>query len=1143
MADYVIHLGVDVDLAGLRQKINNAKIDPIKVNLNVSDFSTKINEINRALRKVGFGSAADEITKDLDKMNIAVTKATSSLKKNGNIAITVNGVDELNRAVTLVKEYKKVNISGNKFKLESVGNWSKFSQSFKTETDEINNAFNQLKQKQKELASLSSKLVGLDSKKDISVIKELTSQYKNLREEIVKLYSDYGDKFSPAQNTELSKSLQDAENKVKQLKLETKDEIQFKIDTGDFDKEINDIETKLKQMTNLPEKSKKELQNNVKYLKSLRTQMKNSLKAADKEKDPDKAVEKINKAIELQERYDKLLETTNNKVGINARVNKDETSKINDNFNKIKKARQEIGDLEVKLIGAKAKGDLDTVRDINDEIARLKANLETLEADNIGAKFTDEQKSELRELRKQNQYNKKQAQNAVNYKENEQKAKDEAREVNDAYNSIYNTKKRIGELEVKLIGEKDTKKAREFTAEIDRLTSKLETLEADNIGAKFTKKQNSALDELEKQIDFNKKQAQNQVDYKLELDYDKEKIKDTNDAFNELKKTVTAIGNLEIDLFKAELEDDARAIKDIEARLDKLRAKRDQIKDDFGSSFTDKQNAALKSLDEDISFNKNLAIDDALNTLDNSMVASVKKDMNELTKLWGQIKNIEADIGKLEFVGDGDTNKIANLRKELQELQDTYNKLKQNLDKKILDNKDIIPQSDIDNFNTNIEAKTKEAEKSFNRFKSEYADLRAELAQEIKFDFDSGKFDDQFDSLKRRFEDLTQYPDNITKAFNELKDAYIGLSVSATPDENGVINEEKLIEAQERYANAAKKTNNILRQQERIEKDIAEANRVASSKESLSLDMQNWLKNNTKAAKKYGDAIKELDAQLDKLQSDNKLSQSDVNKTRASFNQYAKQATLDGLTGLTWFDAINTKFKQYASYFSVAEVFMYAEQALTDMFEQVKLIDSAMTELKKVTDETDASYERFLTNAASRAKEIGTTIDGLVESTADFARLGYEFDEAAGLAEVANIYTVVGDEIDSVETATESLVSTLAAFKGEMGDMSDSEFAMSIVDKFNEVSNNFSISSGGIGKALQRSASSLATANNTIDESIALITSANTVVQDPEKVGRLMPTIKMAISVKIQRWTRPRKDFISIFSTYQLGRVCVFLCD
>ena len=59
--------------------------------------------------------------------------------------------------------------------------------------------------------------------------------------------------------------------------------------------------------------------------------------------------------------------------------------------------------------------------------------------------------------------------------------------------------------------------------------------------------------------------------------------------------------------------------------------------------------------------------------------------------------------------------------------------------------------------------------------------------------------------------------------------------------------------------------------------------------------------------------------------------------------------------------------------------------------------------------------------------------------------------------------------------------------------------------------NNFAISSGGIGEALTRSASSLAAANNTLDESIALITAANTVVQNPESVGTAYKTISMRI--------------------------------
>lgn len=318
---------------------------------------------------------------------------------------------------------------------------------------------------------------------------------------------------------------------------------------------------------------------------------------------------------------------------------------------------------------------------------------------------------------------------------------------------------------------------------------------------------------------------------------------------------------------------------------------------------------------------------------------------------------------------------------------------------------------------------------------------------------------------------------------------------------------QRLISANEKYENSLKQVNSQLKLLQKEEEKAYKAEMLSQKKAALNSEMEIWLKENTRAAKDFGEEIRKLQASL------NGLDDSGVRLAGQQFKNLTKQAQVMGKTGLTVFDKLKSKAKEYAAYLSAAEIFMYAEQAFMSMFEQVKLIDSAMTELRKVTDETDASYNRFLTNAASKAKEIGTTIDGLIESTTDFARLGYDFTDAQGLAEVANIYAVVGDEIEGVEGATESLISTMAAFKGEMNGMSNTDFAMSIIDRFNEIGNNFSISSGGIGEALERSASSLMAANNTIDESIALITAANSVVQSPEQVGNAFKTISMRIKI------------------------------
>ena len=368
------------------------------------------------------------------------------------------------------------------------------------------------------------------------------------------------------------------------------------------------------------------------------------------------------------------------------------------------------------------------------------------------------------------------------------------------------------------------------------------------------------------------------------------------------------------------------------------------------------------------------------------------------------------------------------------------------------------------------------------------------MAADIKLRLNDGDFDvmskinADANKLAGTYPELTTVIKEVKKAIEDMKTA-AGKGVE-------VDNVEELISAYRRYEHALKNAENQLKQNQIAEQDANKAAKLKQEKEKFSLQMSNWLKDNSAAAKEFGGRIRELQAQL------NSCDSTQLDGLKREFQIIKQEAKEAGKTAQTFGDKLKTQFSKYSAYFGVAEIFMWAEQGLRDMFEQVKLIDSAMTELKKVTDETDASYNQFLSNAAKKSKELGTTIDGLVSSTADFARLGYGFEDAQGLAEVANIYAVVGDEINGVEGATESLISTMAAFKDEMNGMSNSDFAMSIVDKFNEIGNNFAISSGGIGEALERSASSLMAANNTIDESIALITAANTVVQDPEQVGK-----------------------------------------
>lgn len=501
----------------------------------------------------------------------------------------------------------------------------------------------------------------------------------------------------------------------------------------------------------------------------------------------------------------------------------------------------------------------------------------------------------------------------------------------------------------------------------------------------------------------------------------------------------------------------------------------------------------------------------AIERMGNASNDTFEEERNKVRTLIAEYKSLKSEYKNAENVSlemDGNDftsgleiakNKLAEFKaqaKDFSQLTPTIEKL----DKAI---EDVGNVSSLKEFNNQLRV----AKSELSKVKAEMSSNNDDLVKKIRIDIESDKFENQMSQMYEKFNKLSDTDGSLDKLRADIKrveDAYESMYKAAHP-EDGVVDNEKLIQSQKEYATAIEKVSNQLRIQTREQSAANAAEKLADDKANLKLDMLNWLKNNTKATKEYKGQIDALIASLDKLD------QAGTNGARRKFNSITKDAELKGKTGLNAFDSLKSKFAEYAKYLSAAEIFMYAEQGLRSMFEQVKLIDSAMTELKKVTNETDAVYDEFLTNAADRAKEIGTTIDGLVSSTADFARLGYGFQDAQGLAEVANIYAVVGDEIEGVEGATKSLISTMAAFKDSAGSMSNSDFAMSIVDKFNEIGNNFSISSGGIGEALERSASSLDAANNTLDESIALITASNQVVQDPAAVGQALKTISMRI--------------------------------
>lgn len=212
-----------------------------------------------------------------------------------------------------------------------------------------------------------------------------------------------------------------------------------------------------------------------------------------------------------------------------------------------------------------------------------------------------------------------------------------------------------------------------------------------------------------------------------------------------------------------------------------------------------------------------------------------------------------------------------------------------------------------------------------------------------------------------------------------------------------------------------------------------------------------------------------------------------------------------GRAGRTLWDTLkNSGFHQIAAQmagmFGVYDVINVVRQGVNT----VRELDEAMTEVRKVSNATEGQYDSFRDTISSTAKEIATTNKELLNSSADFLRLGYSLDRANDLAKNATLFVNVGDGVDITE-ATEDMITAMKAFDIKAED------SIKIVDDYNQIGNRFALSASDIGEAMKRSASALETGNNSFEQSIGLITAMNEIVQNSENTGNSLKVLSLRL--------------------------------
>lgn len=130
----------------------------------------------------------------------------------------------------------------------------------------------------------------------------------------------------------------------------------------------------------------------------------------------------------------------------------------------------------------------------------------------------------------------------------------------------------------------------------------------------------------------------------------------------------------------------------------------------------------------------------------------------------------------------------------------------------------------------------------------------------------------------------------------------------------------------------------------------------------------------------------------------------------------------------------------------------------------------------------------------------------MVEGATNFKKSGYSEEDSAALARIAALYQNIADEQISAGDSADFIISQMKAFNIEASD------AESIINKVNEVSNNYAVSSTDLAKGLKLVSAALSVGGNSLDEVLGLMTGGVEITRNATKMARGLVSVQSRLN-------------------------------
>lgn len=496
-----------------------------------------------------------------------------------------------------------------------------------------------------------------------------------------------------------------------------------------------------------------------------------------------------------------------------------------------------------------------------------------------------------------------------------------------------------------------------------------------------------------------------------------------------------------------------------------------------------------RELDELINAANNIRVNLSNGNNTNNVFNNV---VNQGTYAYRQLLDIQRRIGNISIKLNGldttkNTNQISVLSQQLNQLRADYQALQRIFDVHL--NTDQMGR---------IQTVIEDTELKLQELNAKLQDTRNNLANSINVQMNNGQFKSEISDISVQISKLSGEYANINSLSAELNNNLRAMENSRTP--------EQLTTAYQDYENTLKHIKNELKEVANQEKIANNASTLQQKKNNLSMGMDVWLKKNSAAAKEFGTRIQELQAELKTCDATR------LNGIKAEFQAITKEATIAGKSTLSFSDKLSAQIKRLSAYFSATMLFMESARAIRAMYDNVLDVDTAMTELYRVTDLTDSQYDKLYEDMISGAKAYASTLDTIINSTAEWVRLGFDADTAEQLAEISTMYQNVTDLDES--TANENLVTAYKGFEKQLLELNNNDSTAAIemiTDIYDKLGNEFAESAADVGDGLSKSASVLSQGGASIQEAAGMFTGIQEVLQNSSTSGTALKILTLRI--------------------------------